>query len=98
MTEQQLFEKYKIEERHKVWQNPDSWYSIEIFRFMHDGRLPNKEDVSAQYLLDFMEKTKDMQFMKKLMAEREDWGSLYLTGFRSIWFYREAILEEINKN
>lgn len=98
MTKQQLFEKYHINDSHAEWDNRiDNWISVEIFRIMHNGCLPNENDTSTKYILDFADKIKSPKGMIEL-RQRKDFGSLYLTSKRMIYRYQELILKEINNN
>lgn len=93
MTKQELFKKYSIDESHKTWSNMiDNWMSVEVYRVMHNGELPNSRDSSVTWVTDFLDKTKDMMFMKELM-KREDWGSLFLTAKRMVYRYSEQLLK-----
>ena len=85
MQREELFRKYGIDESHSIWDDSiDTWMSIEIFRIMHGGKLPSPKDMSIKYVLDFLDKTKDILFMKDLMT-RKEWGSLYLTAKRMVY-------------
>lgn len=96
MNKQELFEKYHVNETHNVWNTGiDSWISVEIFRIMHDGRLPTGTDLSLKYVLDFADKFKDAKEAAKL-HERDDFGSLYLTSKRMIYMFADDILKELN--
>ncbi|MCH8067812.1 MAG: hypothetical protein IID16_00865 [Candidatus Marinimicrobia bacterium] len=95
MTKNELFEKYHINESHSKWDSKiDNWMSVEIYRIMHDGNLPG-DDTSTKYFTMFLDKTKDDEFMSKLMT-RDDWGSLYLTAKRCIYSLSDKILIELN--
>lgn len=95
MNKEELFKKYSINESHSEWNNRiDNWMSVEVFRIMHEGRLPTENDISVKYVTDFLDKTKDMKFMCELM-KRQDWGSLYLTAKRMVYQFSEQLL---NKN
>ncbi len=97
MTKEKLFKKYNIDETHKEWNNQiDNWISVEIFRIMHDGRLPNEKDTSFKYMVDFADKIRSAKGIIEL-RKREDFGSLYLTNKRLIYKFSEEILKEINK-
>lgn len=100
-TKAELFKKYSIDESHSEW-NPmiDNWMSVEVYRVMHDGDLPPQDgsDTSSKYILDFLDacnRSKD-SLMLKLMEERNDAGSLYLTAKRMVYRYADQILEELN--
>ena len=94
MNKKELFKKYDINESHSEWNEQiDNWMSVELFRIMHDGNLPDK-DLSVKWIVDFMDKTKDLEFMVKLM-ERKDWGSLYLTAKRLVYRESDLILNEL---
>ena len=91
MTKQKLFKKYFIDESHNVWDNGiDNWMSVEIYRIMHDGKLPPHDDMSIKWVIDFLDKTKDIKFMCELM-KRDDWGSLYLTAKRMVYKFAELL-------
>ena len=94
MTKEQLFKKYSINESHSEWDNKiDNWMSIEIYRIMHDGKLPGN-DSSTKYMTEFLDKIKNGLLRLKLM-NRDDFGSLYLTAKRCIYRYSETILAEL---
>lgn len=97
MTKQELFKKYSIDESHKEWSNViDNWMSVEVYRVMHGGELPNHTDMSAKYITEFYDKFHaDEKFQAEIM-KRNDWGSLYLTTKRMIYRYADIILKEIN--
>jgi hypothetical protein len=98
VTIEKLWKKYLINESHSEWNDQiDNWMSVEIFRIMHDGRLPNEKDISSLYILDFLKK-KDSDFKwwaNKIMI-RDDWGSLYLTAKRMMYRHSYSILSEMN--
>jgi len=78
MTKKELFEKYSINDSHNIWEPIDSWSSVEIYRLMHDGKLPPKDDLSIKWITDFLDKAKlDMGWWVKNVMSRSDWGSLY---------------------
>ena len=92
MTKQELFKKYSINDSHKIWDNQtDNWMSVEIYRIMHDGKLPPADDLSVKWIKEFLDKTDDMKFMSKLMT-RQDFGSLYLTSKRMMYKFADQIL------
>lgn len=94
MARLELFQKYSIDESHKEWQNEiDNWISVEIYREMHEGQLPNVEDKSLQYILDFIKKCDDDV---KYFFSLENAGSMYLTAKRMIYRFSDKILDEIN--
>lgn len=95
-TKRDLFEKYNINETHAEWNDRvDNWTSVEIFRLMHDGRLPGTEDTTLKYIVDFADKFRDNKEVVKL-RDRRDFGSLYLTTKRLIYMHWEGILLETN--
>lgn len=99
MTKEELFKKYSIDESHSNWDNvTDNWMSVEIYRVMNDGALPDNTVESCKYLLDFLDKVNsDILFVKSLRERKpDDFGSLYLTAKRSIYLCSELILKEIN--
>lgn len=97
MTKEELFKKYSIDKSHDIWDDRiDNWMSVELFRFMHGGRLPNTKDVSLKYITDFLDKQKDGKWWVANVMVRGDWGSLYLTAKRMVCRYFEALVDEIN--
>lgn len=101
MTKEQLFEKYSINESHSEWSNIiDNWMSIEVYRIMHNGDLPNKDDINTKWITDFLDKTDDLKFVFDLRRNRkeDDFGSLYLTSKRMVYRHSESILKELNKD
>ena len=96
MTKDELFNKYFIDETHNVWDVIDSWASVEIYRVMHNGNLPPKDDTSVKWITDFLDKTNDPRFMIEL-RKRNDWGSLYLTAKRMVFMFSNELLKEIEK-
>lgn len=98
MTKTELFKKYHIDESHSEWNNQiDNWYSVEIYRIMHDGNLPEDDDDSICWVIDFLDKKDDMVWWVKNVMSRENWGSLYLTAKRMVYSHWEAILKERSK-
>jgi hypothetical protein len=97
MTKEELFKKYNINKSHDIWDNQiDNWMSVEIYRIMHNGELPPRDDKSAKWVVDFLDKQKnDMDWWVKNVISRQDWGSLYLTAKRMIAILHEQILEEL---
>ena len=96
MTKNELFEKYHINESHSKWDSQiDNWMSVEIYRIMHDGKLPG-DDTSTKYMTEFLDKTKNDEFMANLMT-RDDWGSLYLTAKRCIYRHADGILKQLSE-
>ena len=99
MTEQELFEKYHIDESHSKWDFMiDNWMSVEIYRVMHNGELPQSKDISCKYILDFLDGFSDHEFALKIRRNYENWGSLYLTAKREVYKLSELILEELNSS
>jgi len=93
-----MFELYKIHDAHKTWTTDDSWFSIELYRMMHNGELPPKDDLSVTWILDLNNKFADREwFVKNVINKREDWGSLFLTLKRLSFMVADKLLEEINK-
>lgn len=95
MTKQELFKKYNIKESHSEWHNGiDNWMSVEIYRLMHDGQLPEKDDLSIKWVIDFLDKVKnDKKFAPNLMNTRKDFGSLFLTSKRLVYSHCNEILK-----
>jgi hypothetical protein len=91
MTKQELFAKYHISEGHKVWEPAiDNWFSVEIYRVMHNGELPPPNDSNILYVLDFIDKTNDPKFFFGLPNA----GNLYTTAHRMIYRYADEILKQ----
>ncbi len=97
MTKEELFKKYSIDESHNVWDlTIDSWMSVEVYRIMHDGNLPPKNDLSTKWITDFLDKAKnDTKWWVKNVMSRSDWGSLFLTAKRMVCTLHEQILNEV---
>jgi len=97
MTKQELFKKFNIDESHKEWDSRiDNWMHIEIFRVMHDGRLPNRKDTTVKYILHFAEKLQTRNGLIEL-SKRADFGSIFLTHKRLLYRFADGILEELQK-
>jgi hypothetical protein len=99
MTKKELFKKYSINESHNVWDDQiDNWMSIEVYRIMHDGNLPSQDDLSVEWVTDFLDKMKnDFEWWAKTIMIRKDWGSLFLTSKRMVYILADKILEIKNK-
>lgn len=97
MTKKELFDKYRIEERHNNWNSQiDSWYSVEIYKLIK-GKMP-ENDESLLFVLDFLDKTNDMVFVKDLMENHpNNWGVFHLAAKRIVHRYSDLILKELNK-
>ena len=97
MTKEQLFEKYSINESHNTWDNSiDNWYSVEVYRLMHNGELPKEDDLSILYVLDFLDKRKDLKWWSKNVMSKPMWGSYFLTAKRMVATLHEEILNQLN--
>lgn len=98
VTKEDIFKKYSINESHSTWQNHiDNWMSVELFRVMHNGRLPTQDDKSSLYVLEFRDKLKsDIKFAEEISC-RKDFGSLYLTSKRMTYRFADLILNELNE-
>jgi len=95
MTKQELFKKYSIDETHNVWESIDNWMSIEIYRIMHEGKLPPENDTSIKWVTDFLDKQKtDFKWWVNVVMKRNDWGSLFLTSKRMIYRHCDQIIAE----
>lgn len=96
MTKEELFKKYSIDESHNVWDmSIDNWYSVEIYRAMHNGNLPPEGDASIKWVVDFLnECDKDPNFL----ISRKNWGSFYMTSKRMIARHYEQILTELDSS
>lgn len=97
MTKEELFKKYNINESHCEWDYKiDNWISVEIFRIMHDGRLPIETDISLKYIIDFSDKIRNPKMFGENIGNN-NFGSLYLTSKRMIYRFCDEILKEINQ-
>lgn len=99
LTKEQLFERWFIKSPFaKEWDDViDNWYSVEVFRFMNDGRLPTEKDTTWQYLIDFMEKKRDKAWLIDQMFMVPNWGSISLTASRLVYRHADLILVEFNQ-
>jgi len=96
MDKEELFKKYHINKSHDIWENQiDNWMSVEIYRIMHNGDLP-QNDTSIKWVCDFLDNIDNIEWAKKNVMHRKDWGSLYLTAKRMIYTLASEILKEIN--
>lgn len=92
MTKEILFKKYAINETHSNWNDViDNFISVEIYRLMHNGELPTREDESISWVTKFLDKLKDLSYASELMKTRSDFGSLYLTAKRLVYKHAEAL-------
>ena len=66
--------------------------SVEVFRAMHNGKLPEEGDISVMYVINFLDKAKDNP---KWLMGLKHWGSLFLTAKRMVYSLQEQILYEI---
>lgn len=97
MNKEELFEKYNINESHNQWdESIDNWMSVEIYRIMHNGRLPNQNDTSIGFVCDFLDK-RYSDWWNENITIRKDWGSLYLTAKRIIYNHYQEILKDKNE-
>lgn len=96
MTKQELFQKYNINETHNVWEDIDSWMSVELYRVMHNGNLPPQNDTSVKWITEFLDKIKsDVKFFAKLRQRQpDDFGNLFLTAKRMIYLLSDQIIAE----
>ena len=93
MKKQELLEKYHINEGHNVWEpHIDNWFSIEIYRQMHNGELPPPDDMSIAYVLEFIDKCADPKYFFSL----DNCGSFYTTAHRMVYRYADEIVKELN--
>ncbi|CAB4132357.1 hypothetical protein UFOVP253_9 [uncultured Caudovirales phage] len=95
MSKDELFKKYKIDQSHATWDDAvDNWFSIEIYRRMHDEQLPPPDDESIAWVLDFLDKTNDAKYFFSL----DNPGSHFLTAKRMVHRHADAILKELAPN
>jgi hypothetical protein len=96
MTKEELFKKYSIDESHNTWNlQIDNWMSIEIYRIMHGGELPDNDNTSIIWVKNFLDKQDDMQWWATNIMSRPDWGSLYLTAKRMLYKFADKLLETV---
>ena len=94
MTKKELFKKYSITESHSAWDNQiDNHMSIEVYRIMHNGNLPPKDDMSVKWVTDFLDKVnRDEGYALKLMTRKQDdFGSLFLTAKRMVYSFADQL-------
>lgn len=97
MNKQELFKKYHIDESYYQWDNQiDNWFSVEVYRIMHNGQLPNGSEPSYKWVTEFLDKQEDMSWWVENVMSRNDWGNLYLTAKRMVYRYASEILETFN--
>lgn len=95
MTKKELFEKYNINESHSEWnQLIDNRMSIELYRFMHNGDLPNENDDSVKWITDFLDKKNDINWWIINVMSRQNWGSMYLTAKRLVYSLSDQIIAD----
>ena len=93
MTKEQLFAKYHINQTHDIWNDQvDNWSSVEVYRLMHDGNLPQAGDMSVDWVIKFLDKQDDMDWWIKNVMIRKDWGSLYLTAKRMVYRFADRLI------
>lgn len=93
ITKADLFAKYKISKGHEQWQpEVDNWFSVEIYRRMHNEQLPPPDDLSIAWVCDFIDKTKDPKYFFSL----DNPGSHFTTALRMVYRHADAIVEELN--
>lgn len=94
MNKEELFEKYSINESHHKWESCDDRNSVEIYRMMHNGNLPD-DDQSVKYVLDFLDKMKtDIPWWVSNVMSRPDYGSIYLTAKRTIRLFADDLINQ----
>jgi len=97
MTKKELFKKYSINESHSKWDDMiDNWMSVEIYRIMHNGNLPPKDDMSVGWITEFLDKINEhTDFYIELRKRKfDDFGSLYLTAKRLIYPLADEIINQ----
>lgn len=98
MEKQELFTTHKINESHNTWNATDDRFSIEIYRIMHDGNLPPKDDLSTIWVHDFLMKIDDVVWFSENIRGRSDSSSLLQTAKRFCYMQADEIIKEINQN
>ena len=99
MTKEELFKKYSVNETHSVWDDSiDNWMSVEIYRLMHNGNLPPREDKTVKWVTDYLNKFKDDSQFAVTVMQRKDWGSLFLTAKRMVYKFSEQLCYEGETN
>jgi len=98
MNKKELFKKYKIDsDEVKKWEQPDSWFLVEIYRTMHDGKLPPPDDMSIKWVIDFLDKAHDELTGFQWLHSLKDWGSKFLTAKRSVYRFADEILRDLSE-
>lgn len=90
-TKEELFQLCRIDESHSKWESRiDNWISVEIYRAMHGGQLPDpNQEATVKYIFDF-NRNPDAHIKNKYF------GSMFLTSKRLIYRHWEQILKELN--
>lgn len=99
MTKPELFARYSLNETHKNWDDKiDSWNSVEIYRLMHDGKLPPMNDKSIWWLIQFLDNSQnDIKWWRNYVMILENRKSLILTAKRMIFKHADQIINPLIK-
>jgi hypothetical protein len=96
-TKQQLFNKYKVDESHSSWLQMDNFISVDLYRIMNNGNLP-ENDNNLLYVLEFLDNMADVIKAKEYMIKYPNyWGSYYMIAKKMIYRYHETILEQLKE-
>ena len=94
MTKEKLFEKYKINNNHSVWDNVmDDWISIELHRIMHDGEIPKPDDMNLLYVLEFLDKVRSGEINSDNICR-----NLFLNAKRMVYHHSDEILKQLDES
>lgn len=69
--------------------------SVEIYRIMHNDKLPSIKNEPVKWIADFLDKKNDMDWWVKNVMSRSDWGALYLTAKRMVYKFSDQIINEM---
>ena len=77
-TIKQIIKKYRLDDKHKIWEHQiDNWMSVEVARVVL-GRLPEKGDSARELAMEFLDNE------EKYLGNK-NFGSMYLTAGRMIY-------------
>lgn len=94
MTKNDLFKKYAINDSHNKWEIIDDRMSIDIYRLMHNGSLPSREDESVQWVTDFLDKKgSDIRWWVDNVLSLPHFGSLYITAKRMVYRFADQLCD-----
>ncbi|KAB8153406.1 hypothetical protein EZY14_009240 [Kordia sp. TARA_039_SRF] len=91
-----LLECFKVNQvHHFIWKDAiDNHNSVELYRIMHGGNLPNSNDKSVDWIIELMNKQEDdFQWWADRMMSRSDFEGLFMTLKRMIYCHAEDLIK-----